>query len=176
MISIKLDEVVRRGQELFKLFRRLDVVNHDLSSVGSRIDERILSRRSIAWRLRDNRLQIAGLVNRLAELEQFMRVSMEEYRKADAAARQNKETLSSFASDSPVNEAAIERAVHMNDSSYDFINWMTNGVWDILHRSFGLDEPLSKECLMSRLGVALSLIGDAGVSPITACQNPRDEG
>lgn len=89
MISIKLEEVVRRSQELFKLFRRLDVVNHDLSAIDSRIDERILSRRSIAWRLQDNREQLAVLEKRLSELEQFIRASVEEYRRADTAARQN---------------------------------------------------------------------------------------
>lgn len=176
MISIKLDEVARRSQEIFKLFRRLDVVNHDLSSVGSRIDESILSRRSIAWRLRDNRAQIAGLVNRLAELEQFMRESMEQYRKADAATRQNEESPSGLAPNLPDDEAASERALHMNDSTYDFINWMTNGAWDILHRTFDQDEPLSKESLMSRLGVVLETIKDAKVNPSTAYLTRRDEG
>ncbi|WP_027088432.1 hypothetical protein [Cohnella panacarvi] len=176
MITIKLDEVVRKSQELFKLFRRLDVVNHELSSVGSRIDEGIISRRSIAWRLRDNRAQIAGLVNRLAELEQFMRESVEQYRQADAAARQNIESPAALAPDAPDDEAATERVEHMNDSTYDFINWMTNGAWEILHRTFNSDEPLSKECLMSRMGVVHTLTGDAKGNPRTAYHTPRDEG
>ncbi|MFD0671936.1 hypothetical protein [Cohnella sp. GCM10027633] len=86
-IAIELDDVARKSKELYKLFRKLDVMKHELSSVGSRIDAGIASRRSIDWRLRDNRAKLRMLEIRLSELEQFMRESMEKYRETDSEAR-----------------------------------------------------------------------------------------